>query len=160
MSKVQFSWNNQKGYGLVLLFFGWSLIIQIPAFYYNFLVIKVPAASNDWLIFAGTIILTTTIIGSFAATIYENLYNPFDSTLINIHTVVLASFVVFYFFYLLTVPAINTLEPFLNLPRKIDLFGWGEYLVCIFSGLLGMAIFWYSTEYYLQYINRRSSSQN
>ena len=158
MSKVQFSWKNQKGYGLVLLFFGWSLIIQIPAFYYNFLVIQVPASNNDWLIFAGTIVAVTAILGAFISTIFENLFDPFDQTLVNAHTVVLLSLLVFYTFYIFSVPVIRGVEPFLSLPRKILIFGWGEYLICLVSGIIGMALFWYLTEYYVRMKNRVSKS--
>ena len=146
MSQLQFSWRNQRGYGLVLLFYGWALIIQIPAFYHALTVIHLPATDNDWMIFLGTIILVTTIIGSFLASIYENLFNPFEQTLANIHTVVLATFLVYYIFYVLSVPTIRTLEPFLGLPTSIPFFGWGQYIISIVSGLLGVAIFWYITE--------------
>ena len=146
MSKVQFSWNNQKGYGLTLLFFGWALILQIPAFYYNFLIIKVPASDNDVLIFAGTIVFVTTLLGAFMATIFENTYDPFDATIVNVHSVVLMTFSVFYVFYIFSVPFLKGIEPFLLLPTKIEIFGWGEYLICISSGVLGISIFWYLTE--------------
>ena len=109
MSKVQFSWNNQKGYGLTLLFFGWALIIQIPAFYYIFLIIKVPASHNDYLIFAGTIIFVTTLLGAFSATIFENIYDPFDATLVNVHSVILMIFLVFYVFYIFFSPSSRAL---------------------------------------------------
>ena len=158
MSKVQFSWNNQKGYGLVLLFFGWSLIMQIPAFYYNYLVIRVPASDNDWLIFAGTIVFVTAILGSLISSIFENMFDPFDQTLVNAHTVVLLSFLVFYIFYIFSVPLIREVEPFLSLPTKVLIFGWGEYMISLVSGIIGMTIFWYTTEYYLRLKNRVSKS--
>ena len=146
MSSLQFSWNNQKGYGLTLLFFGWALILQLPAFYHIFLVIQVPATANDWLIFLGTIILVTVILGSFLATMFENLFDPFDQTLVNAHTIVLVSFLVFYFFYVLSVPFLIALEPFLGLPTEVPLFGWGAYIISLVSGLLGVAILWYASE--------------
>lgn len=146
MSKVQFSWNNQKGYGIVLLFFGWSLILQVPAIYYNYLVIKVPTSSNDWLIFSATIIFVTSIFGSLLCSIYENLYDPFDSVLVNTHTVVLVSFLVFYFFYLFAVPTINLVEPFIALPVKIEITLWAQYLISLASGIIGVTIFWYFSE--------------
>ena len=146
MSKLQFSWKNQKGYGLALLFFGWSLIIQIPAFYQNYLIIKVPSAPNDWLLFVAVIIFTTLAIGSMISSTFENLYNPFDSTLTNAHTVVLLSFLMFYFFYILAVPFIKTIEPFLSLPVSLPLDGWSAFILSILSGVLGMAILWYTSE--------------
>lgn len=146
MSKLQFSWKNQKGYGLALLFFGWALIIQIPAFYQNYLIIKVQSSSNDWLLFLAVIISVTVILGSLIATIFENLFDPFDSTLINVHTVVLLSLIVFYFFYLLAVPFVDTVEPFLQLPVPITITGWTAFIFSIVTGLLGMALLWYTSE--------------
>lgn len=155
MSRIQFSWNNQRGYGLALLFFGWALLIQIPSFYHNYLLIKVPISQNDWMVFAGTIIFITVLLGAFLGSIFENLFDPFNQTFINTHTVVLIAFIVFYFFYLASVPFIEMIEPFLGLPRKIDIFGWGEYLLCVFSGIIGMSIFWYLSEYRIK-ISRSS----
>lgn len=143
MSKLQFSWKNQKGYGLALLFFGWSLIIQIPAFYHNFLIIKVTNTPNDWMLFLAVVILLTVIFTSFISTIFENFFNPFDSTLINAHTVVLLSFLMFYFFYMITVPLIDIVEPFLALPTEIPIYGWGQFMISIAGGLIGLIILWY-----------------
>ena len=156
MSKLQFSWKNQKGYGLALLFFGWSLIIQIPAFYQNYLIIKVPASTNDWMLFIAAIILTTVILGSLISSTFENLFDPFESTLNNAHTVVVASFFIFYFFYLLAVPFVQALEPFLTLPTQIPISGWGEFMFSILSGLFGTAILWYATEYRVKRSNGTS----
>ena len=146
MSKVQFSWNNQKGIGIILLFFGWSFIMQIPAIYYNYLIIKVTVSENDWLVFASTIVFVTVLLGAMTSTIYENLFNPFDRVLVNVHTVVLSSFVIFYVFYLLATPVVLIVEPFLSLPTKIPIFGWGQYLICLISGVFGVAIYWYLSE--------------
>lgn len=157
MSKVQFSWNNQKGYGIILLFFGWSLILQIPAIYYNYLVIKVPTSSNDWLIFSATIIFVTAIFGSFLCSIYENLFDPFDSVLVNTHTVVLASFLIFYIFYLFAVPTVNLVEPFIALPTKIEMSSWAKYMISLTSGIIGVTIFWYLSEVIVQSRNKPST---
>ena len=158
MSKVQFSWNNQKGYGIILLFFGWALILQIPAIYYNYVVIKVPSSSNVWLMFAAAFVFVTAILGSFLTTIYENLFDPFDSVLVNTHTVVLVSFLVFYVFYLFSVPTLLLIQPFFGLPTQITIFGWGQYLISLISGIIGITIFWYLSELVAQSKTKTSSS--
>lgn len=150
MSQLQFSWRNQKGYGLITLFFGWSLILQIPEFYHAYLLIDVPASGKDWLIFLGSIILVTAIIGSIMPTIFENLFDPFKETLVGAHTTILFTFIVYYFFYVLSVPTLKAIEPFLGLPTKIVFFGWGQYLTSMICGLLGLAIFWYISEMWAQ----------
>ena len=148
MSKIHFSWNNQKGYGLSLVFFGWSIIIQIPALMHNFLVINISQSNNDWLLYLGSILLTVTILGTFSASIYENMYNPFSKQLINIHTVVIIVFFVFYIFYFSGIPLIKGIEPFLNIPREIVFFGWTEYIFSLLSGLIGVILYWKFTDYY------------
>lgn len=146
MSKVQFSWNNQKGIGVILLFYGWSFIMQIPAIYYNYLVIKVPVTQNDWLAFTSSILFVTVFLGAMTSTIYENLFNPFDRVLVNVHTVVITSFLVFSVFYIFATPTILFVEPFLGLPSKFTISGWSEYIIDLLSGVIGIAIYWYLSE--------------
>lgn len=145
-AKIQFSWKNQKGYGLALIFYGWALILQIPAFLHSFLILKLNTTSNDIYLYAGIIITSTALLGSLLATFYENIFDPFINQFMNIHSVVIIFFVIFYFFYFMSVPFIEALEPYLGVPRKLDIFGWTEYSISVVSGLIGTVIIWYISE--------------
>ena len=139
-AKVQFSWKNQKGLGLALVFYGWSILFLIPAFFHSYFVLHLTAIFSDMLLYIGVILAFTPVIGGIIATIYENLYDPVKDKFFNVYTLLIISLVVFFFFYSLSVPTIQTIEPFLALPRALEITGWNYFIISLVSGVIGLLI--------------------
>jgi hypothetical protein len=85
-AKVQFSWSNQKGIGLALIFFGWALLFQIPAFIHSYLVLELTSISEDALVYLGILFIVTPILGGIMASVYENLYDPISDRFVNLYS--------------------------------------------------------------------------
>lgn len=140
-AKVKFSWKNQKGIGMALIFLGWAIIFQIPAFIHSFLIFNLTSIMSDVYLYLGIFFILTPVLGGMMATIYENLYDPLADKFVNQYTLILINFVVFYAIYLLSVPFINTLEPYLALPIPLNISNWLAFMISVFSGALGIFAF-------------------
>ena len=145
-AKVQFSWNNQKGIGFAIIFFGWAIIFQIPAFIHSYIVLNLTQISDDIFLYIGLFVSVTAILGGLMASIYENLYEYFTNRFFNLFTLLIFCFIIFYLFYLFFVPFIETLEPYLAIPRKLEIQGWNRFVFSVLAGLFGIILLFLYSE--------------
>ncbi|MHA2362399.1 MAG: hypothetical protein ACXAC7_00475 [Candidatus Hodarchaeales archaeon] len=149
MALITFSWRTQKGFGLLMVLFGWALAFQILSLQHGFEILQIGTGEDDWMVFLGVIVAMSVSTAIFMASIYENFFEPLDEkAIVNLHTVVLATFIIWIIGYFGGIQLVKALEPFYreSLTKEIIIEGWNEFLYSQIIGFFCVFTFWGASE--------------
>lgn len=146
MALIQFSLNNQRGYGLVVTFLGWSILFQFLPLFHATEVIGVGASFDDGMPFLAIIASVSVILMAVMATVFEKWFNAAEYSLLHVHSVVLVTFVLFNIGYFFGLPLFEAAEPFLGFEDPLDISGWVATGFSQISGLILVTAMWLLSE--------------
>jgi hypothetical protein len=148
-SQISFTWKSKQGIGIILSLIGWTIIFQIIPIIHTFDVLNFGVNFDEQLIIVTGMFLTTVCLVALIGSSLENLYSESEMYSEGLAKVTLLLFIIMICYevgYLLAVPFLGALSPFLQIDLIANLEGLTAYVVSILLALALPAMFWGVTE--------------
>ena len=144
-SQIRFSWGSNQGLGLLASLIGWSLLFQIIPVFHVFTILNLGNTFNEQIIIVFVVILTTVTLTALTASILENLSTEdemYSQGLIKVTFILFIVMITYEIGYLLAIPIMDFLSPFLGIEFIAGLEGLNAYISSLVISLVFPGLIW------------------
>ena len=162
-SNISFTWKSKPGIGIILLLIGWTIIFQVIPIIHTFDILNFGKNLDEQIIILSGILVTTVCLVALIGSSLENLYPEseiYSEGLIKVTLLLFIVLICYEFGYLMAVPFLGALSPFLQIKLIANLDAITSYVVSILFALVLPGIFWGITEIIpeMTFLRRNKSS--